>query len=107
MCRHSDEIAKNSIGRIRYCKYCQQIEMQLESIVSYMNYTRYANLYLSLVEIKESVTIYDDGDFNDKLLITSPIKDTYFSFTLEQINEVLELFQESFLMLEVNMILNE
>lgn len=81
--------------------------MQLESIVSYMNYTRYANLYLSLVEIKESVTIYDDGDFNDKLLITSPIKDTYFSFTLEQINEVLELFQESFLMLEVNMILNE
>lgn len=107
MCKHSDEIAKNSIGRIRYCKYCQQIEMQLESIVSYMNYTRYANLYLSLVEIKGSVTIYDDGDFNDKLLITSPIKDTYFSFTLEQINEVLELFQESFLMLEVNMILNE
>ncbi len=107
MCKHSDEIAKNSIGQIRYCKYCQQIEMQLESIVSYMNYTRFANLYLSLVEIKESVTIYDDGEFHDKLLITSPIKDTYFSFTLEQINEVLSLFQESFLMLEVNMILNE
>ena len=107
MCKHSDEIAKNNIGQIRYCKYCEQIEMQLESIVSYMNYTRYTNLYLSLVEIRESVTIYDDGEFEDKLLITSPIKDTYFSFTLDQINQVLTLFEESFLMLEINMILNE
>lgn len=107
MCRHSDEIAKNNIGQIRYCKNCEQIEMQLESIVSYMNFTRFSNLYLSLVEIRESVNIYDDGDFNDRLLITSPIKDTYFSFTLEQINQVLTLFEESFLMLEVNMILNE
>ncbi len=107
MCKHSEKIASNEIGKIRHCKYCNQVEVQIGALISYMSITRFTNLYLSLVEIKESVAIYDDADFNEKLMITSPIKDTYFAFTVGEIKELIFLFEEALLMFEVQRILSE
>ncbi|MCT4582723.1 MAG: hypothetical protein N4A35_15010 [Flavobacteriales bacterium] len=107
MYKHSDKIASNEIGKIRHCKYCNQVEVQIGAIVSYMSITRFTNLYLSLVDIKESVSIYDEAEFHEKLMITSPIKDTYFAFTVHEIKTLLALFEEALLMFEVQRILSE
>lgn len=107
MCRNSEIIAKNNIGSIKHCSHCKQIEIQLDSLVSYMSFNRFYNLYISLVEIKENIDFYENAKDNEKIMITSPIKNTYFSFTTKQIEEVLNLFEDAVLIFEVYKVVNE
>ena len=75
--------------------------------ISFINYDLLKRLYKSLADIKNDIEVYDNGNFNEKLLITSPIKDTYFSFTLKEVKEVLELLEEALIILEVHQLLKK
>lgn len=107
MCKDTNQIAKNNIGSISYCQSCERIQMRLQYLVSFISYDLVKQLYQSLVDIKKKIEQFDNVNYNEKLLITSPIKDTYFSFTLNEVKEVLDLLEEALVILEVHQLLKQ
>jgi hypothetical protein len=98
---------ENSVGCIVQCKHCNDILVKVKNILYSCDMKRFNSLYDVIGFININIEDHIVEILKERyVLINTPNENINLNFSLEDFTELVELFQQSKHMLEVNSILN-
>lgn len=98
---------ENSVGCIIQCKMCNDLLVKVENILYSCDIKRFESLYNVIIFINQNIEDHIVEVLKKRyVLINTPNENINLNFSKKDFTELVELFQQSKYMLEVNRILS-
>ena len=104
---HNYVLHENKAGYIIQCKDCGEILISFGNVLTNVNEIGFINLHTALNNIHKELDLHtiEMHQQEQKVIVATPLDNLNLSFGPEDFNDVIELFDQSKLMLEIKNII--
>ena len=98
---------QNKLGYIIQCKDCKEILISFGNIITSVNEIGFVNLHSALNKIMEEIDVHtiEMHQKEEKVIVATPLDNLHLSFNPKDFDDVIELFDQAKLMLEIKNII--